>query len=316
MHYLKKILFILCNLTACCAQSYIYEAKVLRYIDPVSKQKVLFVGLGDFHDKTHVAGTQQLAQFMQLLEKSDRSDIKIVLEDLSSCGSGGRGSCGKFFVNSRGGVLGGLAQKCKVLGFEVDNIEYRYCRVASLGPVLNNLDKKPDVFPSVATTKISMLAQEIDVIAQEISTYEDGDALKTHYKQGLDQIAQQLKNFKAEPHTDMNVAEYLEQNSTAQDRLDFIKHLLTFDSCLLDLKMAHSIMNSNGRTKIVAVAGGAHIARVCELLEKIGYEVVYTTKVDYQKEFDLTKCLGSNIVDGAYCIRPEPINLKRLSKYL
>ncbi len=313
--WLKKILCIVGILIPLQAQSYIYEVKVLRKWNQQNKKYHYFIGLSDFHDKTHAAGQQQLADLVSCFGQAERANIKVVLEDLSSCGSNGRNSCGRFYVDSKGGVLGGLATTFRDMGFDVDNIEYRYCRVASLGPILNNVQQKPHVFPSVATTQVSMLATEVDAIAQEIGSYTDGHKLKTVYNRGLKQINNQLNHFKACQQM-MNVADYIEQNSTASNRLEFIKRLLTFDSCLLDLKMTHAVVNAPGYDKVVAIAGGAHIGRVSELLEKIGYEVVHTTHVKYKKECDLAKCLGSTVVDGAYCIRPEPIMLDRVHKYL
>jgi hypothetical protein len=316
MRYGMYAAVFLAGLTSFGTQAFIYELKVMRKWDEAKQTYRYFIGCSDFHDKTSPVNQTQQQVLNTALQQCDRAKTKILIEDLSSVGSGGRLACGRYQVNSRGGILGGLAEKCRCMGLEVDNVEYRYCRVSSLGPVLNNLNQRPKAFPSVAGTTVAVLANEIDAIVQEITTYTDGPILEAVYQHNIKQVQPQLTHFKNNSHKDMSVAEYLESHSKPKERLEFLKHLLTFDSCLLDLKMAHAICAPCKAEKVVAIAGGAHIARVSELLEKVGYEVVYASDTQYKKECDLTKCLGSNIVDGAYCIHPEPIDLEQLVKYL
>jgi hypothetical protein len=313
MRYLTVLAAMAMSSVVVTSKAFIYELIVLRLPD-ASKQSGYryFIGFSDFHDKQHASSQQQLQDLEQFLAvRSRKAMTKVVLEDLSSCGSGGRDSCGSFYVNSRGGVLGGLAQKCKAMGLVVDNIEYRYCRVASLGPVLNNIGKNPSSFPSVTSTRVSMLATEVDVIAQEIKQQSKGK-LRQVSRDALKSVTQQLEDFAIKTHNDMTVAEYVTRHSTPDNRLNFVKHLLTFDSCLIDLKIVQSILESEHYDRVCALAGGAHIDRVAELLQKVGYEVVYRTPVTYHKEYDTSKCVGSAVIDGAYCVRPEPISLNEL----
>src|SRR5579872_576077 len=137
-------------LTACSVgYSFIYEARVLKKWDPATHEYRFFIGLSDFHDKAHEATGRQLEALEQLLSSCNKNKTRIMLEDLSSRGSQGRHTCGRFVINSRGGILGGLVQKCQEKDLLVDNVEYRYCRVSSLGPVLNNLKENVHAFPSV-----------------------------------------------------------------------------------------------------------------------------------------------------------------------
>lgn len=294
--------------------AFIYEVKALRKWDTQKGRYHYFVGYSDFHDKSSQANQKQLTSLDSILAKCDKSNTKIVLEDLSSPGAGGRIACGRYLVNSRGGILGGSANKYREKGFDVENVEYRYCRVSSLGPVLNNLTQNPYQFPSVTATSVMTLAQEVDAVMDEITSYNDA-SLHNHYQQTLHPVKEQVYKWKQKDCCDLNVAQYLMNQSNHTDRLDLLKHLLTFDSGLLDLKMVHTVVNSD-KQLVIALSGGAHITRVSELLESIGYENLYGTDVQFHKEYDLNKCLGSNIIDGSYCVRPEPIELDSISSLI
>lgn len=294
--------------------AYFYEVKALRKWYPERGKYHYFIGYSDFHDKSSEANKKQLTHLDSILSNCDKSNTKIMVEDLSSPGAGGRMTCGRFLVNSRGGVLGGSANKYRDQGFDVENVEYRYCRVSALGPVLNNLTQNPHNFPSVTATSVMTLAQEVDAVMDDITTYNDGQ-LQKHYQQTMHPIKEQINKWKQKDCCDLNVAQYLMNESNQADRLDLLKHLLTFDSGLLDLKMVHTVVNSD-KQFVIALSGGAHITRVSELLEAIGYENLYGTEVQFHKEYDLNKCLGSNIIDGSYCVRPEPIELDAISSLI
>jgi hypothetical protein len=218
-------------------------------------------------------------------------------------------------VNSRGGILGGLATRCRTKGFDVENVEYRYCRVCALGPVLNNIEEPPAKFASVSATPIKALAQEIDAIVDEIAAYDDGSQMCQVYQQGLEAVRPQLCRLKKEKST-LTVADFVQKRSDRDNRLEFLKDLLTFDSVLIDAKMVHAVLHASDYPRVLAFAGGAHINRVSETLAKVGYEVVYESPVSYKNEYDLKKCVGSTVIDGTYCIRPEPINIDDIKRYL
>lgn len=298
------------------SQAYIYELKVLRKWEPKLQDYSYFIGLSDFHDKTHPVNGQQQQEIQHLLAQCNKRTTKIVLEDLSSAGSNGRFSCGRFLVNSRGGILGGLATTCRNQGFEVKNIEYRFCRVCALSPVLNNLHQCPHSFPSVHMTPVASLAQEVDAVMDEVQSYQDGE-IDVCYQECIHQIKPQLQNLKDQHGTTVSVADYVTSNTSDHDRLEFLKQLLTFDSTLLDLKMVHEVLNPGNKTRVIAISGGAHIGRAADLLiNKGGFEQVYATDVQFHKEYDLTKCVGSTVIDGSYCHRPEPIDLSVMTQYL
>ena len=295
--------------------AFIYELKVLRKKNSSQGNYHYFIGCGDFHDKAHPANKEQRAAIEQILAGCDKDSTLVLLEDLSSKGSSGRHACGRFFVNSRGGVLGGLAEKAREQGVTVDNLEYRYCRVSSLGPVLNNLTSEPKSFPSVAQTSVTALAKEIDQVVKEIESYDDGAVLDDYYRKDIVNVMTELNKLGLAEAGSASIADYLVENSNDKNRLDVLKHLLTFDSILFDAKLAHAIVNADQKN-IIAFAGGSHIGRVATMLIKDGYEQLESTKIAFTKEHDLRFCLGSNIVEGKYCVRPKPIALDLIKKLL
>ena len=313
MKWVMRFLMLLSFAPLTC-YGFIYEIKILR------KQRAdgfhYFIGLSDFHDKVHPITKQQLNKIEHLLAQCDKNETKILLEDLSSRGSGGRSSCGRFTVNSRGGILGGLTRFCEERQLLVENVEYRYCRVSSLGPVLNNTYAHISQIPSVNDISIAELVQEIKDIVQEIKLYEDGPALTAYYKKNIQEVMDELKKLNMDARNQTSVGHYLALYSHQKNRLDVLKRLLTFDSSLLDLKMIHGVVASN-KEKAVSIAGGSHITRVADALQKyMGYEVVCATPVEYSRENDVKKCLGSAIIDDNFCVRPQPIDLSILDMYI
>lgn len=295
---------------------YIYEIRVLRKWDGIRQKYQYFIGLSDFHDKTNDSTQSQLNKLEQLLVTLDKNKTALVIEDLSSKNSQGRQECGHFSINSRGGILGGLADKSKEMGLSVDNIEFRYCRVSSLGPVLNNLNASLKDLPSAMHVRVEALVKEIMEEIEEIKRYADGHELNKIYAASIKDVLIAIKTLHLDiPHS-LSVADYLAQHSTVHNRLELLKKLLTFDSSLLDLKLMHAVMQSQHKDKVIAIAGGAHIARVCQLLSSQGYNLVSGTKISFAREHDLQRCLGSHIVDGAFCVKPAPIDLKAFEKAL
>lgn len=296
--------------------AFIYEIKVLRKWDADRQRYHYFIGLSDFHDKTHNSSPSQLNKLEQLLAGLDKKNIKIVVEDLSSKNAQGRKECGHFFINSRGGILGGLTDKTKDMGLDVDNIEFRYCRVSSLGPVLNNLSGSLESFPSAMHVKVSALIEEIMHEIKEIDRYSDGYTLNKIYESTVRDVLKAIKQLHLDVAQSLTVAQYLAQYSHNQNRLDLLKKLLTFDSSLLDAKIAHGVMQARNKNKVIAIAGGAHIARVCQLLTAQGYSSTDSTKITFAREHDLQRCLGSHVVEGAFCVKPESIDLSLFEKAL
>lgn len=297
-------------------QAYIYEIKVLRKWDAQQKCYRFFVGCSDFHDKVHSANEEQRPVVESLLVAQDPRKIKVIVEDLSSKNNKGCKSCGPFYIQSKVGILAGLGDYCRQKGIACENVEYRYCRVASMGPIINNLSVSPHMFPSTRSLEVGCIVDEIENTIKDLRLHVSHPALKQVYADEVKKIRIIFEKLRLTQHRSASIADYIHASSTKDNRVDVLKHLLTFDSGLLDIKMTYEILHAKEHDRVIAFAGGTHINRVSELLKKIGYEEVDSTKLSYKKMPDVSKCLGSNIVDGAFCVKPAPLPVKTIQKYL
>lgn len=299
------------------SRAFIYDLTVLRRWNAPLKHYQYFIGLSDFHNKQHPANQVQLRDLINIVKHSPVHMTKIGSEDISSVGSGNRSrKCGRFVVVSRGGVLGGLTNKCRKLGLDIQNFEYRFCRVTSLGPVLNNLTGNLKNLVSVQSTPVAALIKEIESVFKQLASYRDGTFLSGLYDRSVRDIRRRMNQLQLYKHADKTVADYLRIMTTPAHRLSFLRDLLTFDSILLDLQMTHSVLNMQNKLNFLAIAGGSHIKRVAQLLTKFGYKQVRGMQPRFVREYDISKCLGSHIVQGKYCHRPRPIDIKAIADFL
>ncbi|MCL4229411.1 hypothetical protein KJZ61_01825 [Candidatus Dependentiae bacterium] len=303
--------------TGMMAQAYIYEIKVLRRWDAQSLRYQYVVGLSDFHDKIHAINKQQLDYLIGLFRRCASRNPKVIIEDISSPGCMGRMTCGRFYVDSRGGILGGLAKICQDAGIcHLDNVEYRYCRVISLGPVASSSTTDPATIVSTAAITIGDLVVEVEELCAEVRRYNDGTALNKVYEEILKGCTKEMSRLRFMESKHLSVAAYIARNLPMRDRFEGIKRLLTFDSTLLDAKMLHQLYNFHESDAVLAIAGGAHIARVSDMLQLAGYELIHTSKVTMMHETDLQKCVGCNIIDGKGCLKPCPLDITIVDEYL
>jgi hypothetical protein len=136
------------------------------------------------------------------------------------------------------------------------------------------------------------------------------------YDHQIKEVFGSLKALHLDKSHQMSVAEYIHRHSRPNNRLELLKKMLTFDSCLLDIKLAHSVVQAQDKQKVIAIAGGAHITRVAQMLIKDGYSQLMTTNIVFDRENDVQKCLGSHVIDGAFCIKPAPIDLMLFERAL
>src|SRR5258708_2219223 len=164
MKYHTKIcLILLLALTSSVSLGYFYNVCAIRKVmDKKTRKQQLIYCLADYHDKKHPANKSQRIDLDLLLKKCAAIKAKLVVEDLSSINNDGRMICWNYGVNSSEGVLGQLANKARALGIAVDNVEYRYCRVAGIGPLLNDVSVSPHACKSAATISTASLHKEID----------------------------------------------------------------------------------------------------------------------------------------------------------
>jgi hypothetical protein len=294
--------------------AFIYRIDILQ---PTNNKEQYILCLSDFHDKTHPATHPQQKYLDTLLDQLVKKNAYVLVEDLSSPNTkSGATGCGSFSVDSRGGILGGLSATCKQKQIPVENVEYRFCRVAAFGPVLNNPNKSPNSLESANKITVDAIVTEIKQAIARVQLFRDGPNLQKHYDQSINTIFNDLTQLQLTDKLRVKVADYLTQQTTSQTRPDALKRLLTFDSGLLDMSFVHAIVQAHDKKIILLVAGGAHINNVCELLEKIGYKRIYNTPVAYIKEHNLNGCIGSRIIDENYCVKPEAVNLDEVNQFI
>ena len=309
-----SLLLLLCPAVS----GYLYEIKVLRKWHPQYNRYHYFIGCCDFHDKAHVENEPQRKKIEELLTNADIQDVHVNVEDLSS--SRGNGLiAGSFYINSTTGVLANLGNFCANNNISYDNAEYRYCRVAALGPIINNLQVNPVNFPSSSKITIGMLKKEIEKTIKDLS-YKINPSNKPFMQEYIAQvkfIKTVMDKLQLGMYESLGVAEYMNRVTTQLNRLDVIKHLLTFDGPLVGFNLVYSVEKNFNKQKNIAFAGGTHINEAFDMLQKVaGWEKVSQSTVSIFKERDLKKCLGSNIVNGAYCVKPNPVSLALLEHYL
>jgi len=301
-------------MTSLSCLAYIYQVHVLRRWDKKHNNYQYVIGLSDFHDKSHAINKQHRYYLERRLLDGRRS-TKVIVEDLSSTNNNGHRTCDCYAINSRGGVLGGLASVLKRSGVDVDNIEYRYCRVVSLGPLINNMHAQVDSFSSSNTLHIDLLYREVMREIDSIRSYSDGRVLNSRYKRIISGVMRSLRRLRLDRYQKMSIAEYCAKCTKSSNRLDVLQKLCTFDSGLLDVKLVHSVIAAQNKSHVFAIAGGTHIKHACALLKHAGYETVFVSKLTSQGKYDLSKCIGSHIVEDVICVNPEPIDISIIAKF-
>jgi hypothetical protein len=303
----KKLCLVLC-LMMYNVHGYIYQAVVMRKWQPDFNRFHYFIGLGDLHDKKHPSNNDQVQKLEQLLANTQKDDLKIFTEDLSVANSDGRHVVKGYLINSRGGILGGLTDKCRTYGIDVDNLEYRYARVCALGPVLNN--RNANIFDLASTNKITIgdFTHEVCDELDRIALFKDGSQLNSWYKDRVLAIEKEMHSFDWPSCQDAHIAEYL--SCMNKPLVPFINHLLTFDASILDMKMVHEITQHADKERICAIAGGSHIDRTSKALKKIGYSPVFQTKPVFQRVSNIDVGNVQNMQS-----RPQPISLDVLQKF-
>jgi len=276
----------------------------------------IIVGFADFHDQQHSINRQQQVDFDQiLLKKLATYNGKLIVEDLCSVNNDGRMNCCNFGIHSEQGVLGRLADKAREAGVGVDNVEYRYCRVAGISPLLNKLNQNPSSFKSaVAIDTLSLHKEVIDEI-NTIKNYNDGKILNAVYKNAIASVNKELLriNFgNSSRQKKITIADYCSKFSHNQYRQELEK-LCIFDSSLIDMKIIHSIVTSPQTRYIVIAAGGAHIEQMNTMLKKIGYALVFATPQPLC--LTLKKLVNINNNTQPEDI-PQPIDIAAVSKFI
>lgn len=294
---------------------YPYDVKALRKWEPEFNRYHYWIGFSDFHDKVHPANSIQRKKIEEHLPKYDPRDILVLVEDLSSPNSDGRLGCGAFYINSRTGILAGLGNFCKNNKVPVCNVEYRYCRVVALGPVINNIYADPSLFPSTQKMTVTHLMQEIEQTYNDLLLGSYNPLFKTALEEKSVQMQKEIKKFNLMRDHKKSIADYLAANSTPANRLDMVKNLLTFDGILIGFKLVDATIKAPHKEKIIAFAGGTHINEAYELLQRVGgYEPVSHHEIAARGSA-IGRGIGAPVANG-YMAKPQPISVELLEHYL
>lgn len=290
------------------SKAYIYDLRVLRKWDEEKNRYCYFLGLGDFHDRTHSVTQLQLKQLDSIFLRCNRERCKLMVEDVCSVPNSGTRLGSNFCINSTGGLLGGIAKRYvdkedleKLDHDFIQNIEFRFCRVASLAPVINNISADLKSISSTSSILVECLKNEIMDLVNEINGYKDTKVLKDLYKQAVDFVVSSVNYLKFDMVLKKSVADYLNlscNNAGIQARLNFVKKLLVFDSCLLDAKVVHSIVSESCKVdskkqNFIVIAGGSHIRNVSQILQMVGYKPVYESKIEIKNIPEIGVCANS-----------------------
>jgi hypothetical protein len=295
-------------------QAYLYDIKALRKWHPEYNRYHYFIGCCDFHDKTHVANPIQRKRIEELLPAYDPASVLVLVEDLSSPNDTGRLGCGSYFINSRVGILAGLGSYCKDCHIPFTNVEYRYCRVVALGPVINNLSADPSAFPSTKRMTVSHLMQEIEQTYNDLLFSSMTSSFKNQFMEISRTVNKSMENLNLMNNHQKSIAEYLASTTTPANRLEVVKNLLTFDGILIGFKLVDATIKASEKEKVIAFAGGTHITEAYDLLQKIdNWEPVSHSELSTIKA-SIARGIGANVVESKG--KPQPISLELIDHYL
>lgn len=292
---------------------YVYQVSVMeKVIDPEDDKKQIVIGIGDYHDKSHPANSDQREYLEALFKKA--KNLKLIVEDLSSINNDGRSMCCNYVINSRGGILGKLADVARTESVEVDNVEYRYCRVAALGPLLNNNQVVSEQRASSSSLLIKVLLQEVLDELERVRHYDDGLFLNGLYNRCVHEVQKSLQQLKMNSYGSITIADYCTRffkNKHTQE----LEKMCIFDSPLIDMKIIHSIVSSPEKTIIVVAAGGSHIEKTNAILATLGYKKIITSSSSSIQHHAVESSLGSDKKNKAG-VNPPALDMHILDKFI
>lgn len=310
---IAKSLIVIALLSCGGAGGYFYDLRVERkVINKQNNAQQLIICLGDYHLKSHPANRVQRMYIEALLKKCAGKKVKLIVEDLSSVNNDGRMVCCNFGINCSEGVLGLLANKARSLGVAVDNVEYRYCRVAGIGPLLSNISARPHSFRSSATIATVSLYKEVVDEIEKIKKYDDGRVLNDFYKRTASTVYTALSKVGFNKNR-TTVADYCVSLQRRQYRQELEK-LCIFDSALIDMNIMHSIATSSEAAVIFVFAGGSHVEQVSSMLKRMGYESLLKTSTIAMPV--LKKVLNSDMLAVSSDTCPEPVDITVIDNFL
>jgi len=293
--------------------AYVYDIAIFaKELRPGRMQHVVFCS--DWHDRAASVSLNQNKMINTMLRGCNKQRTAVVVEDLSSNAHGGAAYCGRFPVDSRGGLLGGLAQDCKTAGVEVANIEFRQCRVLTVSP---EIGKMPGcgINGAATTVQTSALVNEIKEVIKRVGTYSDGVLAKNCYADSIKKVVNHTQYCFLQKEEKGSVAQLLKKSGgIAQQEL--CKQLLTFDGSLLEMQLLHAILGYKDKEVVVVFAGGTHCSVVADLLGQFGYRPQQRTQTRIAYEKDAKKCDASWAMQGNVFLKPVVVDLALLERFL
>ncbi len=274
----KNFVLLLCTCFVWTTKTFIYEIRVLRAWVPQHQQFQHVICLSDYHDRSLPENAEQRSSVLKKIGCCKPCDTKIVVEDLSSANASGNCGCCRFSLTSKTGLLASMAQECQKRGIEVENVEYRYCRVIALGPVLYNINADPQTIQTAQDIGVADLLREIEQAMREVKAYNYDTKLTAMVQQNVDYITKELNYLDIFKYATKSVGHYLAHRTWQTNRLAILKKLLTVDSPLLDLKVVNAVLRAQNKKSVIILAGGTHINHATDLLKHNGYEVIHQTK--------------------------------------
>jgi hypothetical protein len=221
---------------------------------------------------------QALSISKSFLKACDPSTTKIIVEDLSSVNNDGRMMCCSYSIKGYGGLLGGIADMAREMRMDVDNVEFRYCRVVSVGPLLHEASSKTGLSRASNAITMDIVLQEVFGEIEKIKKYDDGKFLNDAYKRAISSVGVMIKQLGFDRNKKQSVAEFCSVFNRGNDN-EYLKNLekvCVFDSALIDMNIMHSIAIAPEKAVIVVIAGGSHIEKMCDFLNNMGYEKINT----------------------------------------
>jgi len=280
---------------------------------PLKEQFI--IGLGDYHDKDHPANKDQRS-YLELILKKSLARVKLIVEDLSSVNNDGNGMCCNYAISTRGGVLGKLADFARAYLIDVDNVEYRFCRVVAVGPLLNSASIAKNS-TSGAAININELYKEVVDELEKIRKYDDGSMANALYKRIIADVNKAFGQLKLDHIRNISIGEYCSRLSK-NNYIKNLERLCVFDSPLIDLKILHSIVSCQDKPIIIVAAGGSHIEKMNSFLQSIGYQKVAipSTSAHIQQNVYNMLASGKRKNSSNRYNKPSAINLDVLEHFL
>jgi len=304
--YFYYMLFISLFFFTC--KAYVYQLSALKKEDGMGFTQ-LIIGISDYHDKDHPLNKEQRDYLHSFLKKIDASRFKLIIEDLSSLNNEGKGMCCHYKIHASGGLLGNFADAVRNEHKEVDNVEYRFCRVAGIGPLLNNASMTPKQCISAASISIDMLCNEVFEQISSIACYNDVAYANALYKRIIQEVKTAFNYLKLDRVRRLSIADYCTRFSNQYKNM--LEKLCIFDSPLIEAKILHSIVVCR-KPMIIVAAGGSHIEKMNTYLQSMGYKNIYTTGISAHKVVESS--LGFE--KSKHTLYPKAIDMRLLDQFV